>query len=292
MRVLIFGAGFSGRAIGRRLSADGHPVVGTTRSPERLERLRLAAMEPLVFDGVQGTPELRAELARTTHLILSAAPSAEGDPVLNALEGDLGVGTPALRWIGYLSTVGVYGDRGGNWVAEDDRLDPTSTRGRQRVAAEEAWLRFGAGRGVPVALLRLAGIYGPGRNALVNLAEGTAKRVIKPNQVFNRIHVDDIAGATALLAQKELGGAFNITDNEPAPPQDVVAFAASLLGVEAPPEVPFEAAEMSPMARSFYGDNKRVSNARLRETGYEFRYPDYRTALSDMVARKQWRDEQ
>lgn len=291
MRVLIFGAGFSGRAIGRHFAEEGVPVHGTTRSRDKFEILQRSGIKPLLFDGKEGSPDLHDELARTTHLLVSAAPGADGDPVLNALQRSLETDTPDLRWIGYLSTVGVYGDRGGDWVDESADLHPTSTRGRQRVAAEQAWIRFGEARKVPVALLRLAGIYGPGRSALMNLAEGSAKRVIKPNQVFNRIHVDDIAGATALLARKEIGGAFNVADDEPGPPQDVVTFAAGLLGMEPPPEIPFETAEMSPMARSFYGDNKRVSNARLRAAGYRFRFPNYRVAMKDMVARNIWRAE-
>lgn len=290
MNVFIFGAGFSGRAIGAHLAGQGHSVTGTTRSPERFGRLEARGIRPLQFDGTV-TDEIRAALRETTHLVLSAAPDAAGDPVLNAAREVLLSGTPTLEWIGYLSTVGVYGNRDGGWVDEDDAKDPTSTRGSQRVAAEQAWIAFGQERGVPVALLRLAGIYGPGRNGLLNLEEGKAKRVIKPGQVFNRIHVDDIAGATAHLAGNRIGGAFNIADDEPGPPQDVVAYAARLLGQEPPPEIPFDEAEMSPMARSFYGDNKRVSNARLKQTGYRFTWPNYRLALDAMVRAGTWRHE-
>jgi len=289
MRVLIFGAGYSGRAIGRRLAASGAFVSGTTRSADNFARLTQAGIAPLLFNGVIDDA-LAAELARTTHLIICAGPDAAGDPVLNVAADLLRRATPALQWVGYLSTIGVYGDRDGGWVAEDDLRDPTSTRGQQRVAAEQAWSAFGNARGVPVALLRLGGIYGPGRNGLVNLAEGKAKRVIKPGQVFNRIHVEDIAGATELLAHNEVGGAFNIVDNEPAPPQDVVVFAASLLGQEPPPEVPFDRADMSPMARAFYSDNKRVSNAKLRAAGYDLRFPDYRIAFASMLRDGNWRD--
>jgi nucleoside-diphosphate-sugar epimerase len=290
MRVLIFGAGFSGRAIGRRFAQAGVPVSGTTRSAEKFAALERNGIAPFLFDGTV-SEALAADLQQTTHLILSAAPDASGDPVLNAAGDLLRDRMPELQWIGYLSTVGVYGDRDGGWVEEDDARDPTSTRGLQRVAAEQAWTAFGAARSVPVALLRLAGIYGPGRNTFLNLEEGKAKRVIKPGQVFNRIHVEDIAGATELLAGNRIGGAFNITDDEPAPPQDVVSFAADLLGMEPPPEIAFEDADMSPMARSFYGDNKRVSNAKLREAGYQFRYPNYRVALEAMMQAGNWRDD-
>ncbi len=290
MRFLIFGAGFSGRAIGRRLAASDIPVSGTTRSEENFPRLTQAGIRPFVFNG--SIPDALAdELARTTHLVVSAAPGSEGDPVLNAAGDLLRDHAPALQWIGYLSTVGVYGDHGGDWVSENDTRAPTSKRGRERVQAEQAWTQFGTERGIPVALLRLAGIYGPGRNAFMKLEDGVAKRVIKQGQVFNRIHVEDIAGATEFLARKQLGGAFNIADNEPGPPQDVICYAAGLLGMAPPPEIPFEEAQMSPMARSFYGDNKRVSNARLKEAGYRFEFPDYRMALEAMMQAGNWRKE-
>jgi len=165
-----------------------------------------------------------------------------------------------------------------------------SKRSVMRVIAERDWLKLGQEIGRPVAVLRLSGIYGPGRNALVNLADGTARRLVKPGQVFNRIHCDDIAGALWHLAGKNLGGIFNVTDDEPAPPQDVVAYAAGLMGVEPPPEIAFETAELSPMARSFYGENKRVSNAAIKAAGYGFAFPDYRSALERMWADGSWRE--
>ena len=193
---------------------------------------------------------------------------------------------PDLRWIGYLSTVGVYGDHDGAWVDEASECRPVSRRSMLRVAAEQDWLSFGRDVGLPVAVLRLSGIYGPGRNAFVNLANGTARRLVKPGQVFNRIHVADIAGALRHLAQAETGGVFNVTDDLPAPPQDVVAYAAKLMGIAPPPEIPFETAQLSPMARSFYGENKRVSNALIKEAGYSFAFPDYRSAFDRMWARR------
>ncbi len=164
-----------------------------------------------------------------------------------------------------------------------------SRRSKLRVDAEQAWQALADEIGKPLAILRLSGIYGPGRNAFVNLEYGTAKRLIKPGQVFNRIHAADIAGALWHLAGRNLGGVFNVTDDEPAPPQDVVAYAAELMGVEPPPEIPFETAQLSPMARSFYGENKRVSNKKLKETGYAFRFPNYRVALSAMWNDRTWR---
>jgi nucleoside-diphosphate-sugar epimerase len=196
---------------------------------------------------------------------------------------------PALRWIGYLSTVGVYGDHGGAWVDEESECRPLPGRSASRIEVERAWQEKAAEAGVPAAVLRLSGIYGPGRNALANLDKGTARRIIKPGQVFNRIHVDDIAGALAHLATGETGGVFNVTDDEPSPAQDVIVFAAGLMGVAPPPEIPFEEAGLGPMARSFYGEVKRVSNARLKEAGYRLRHPDYRGALTAMWQEGNWR---
>src|SRR5690606_5305364 len=188
---------------------------------------------------------------------------------------------PKLAWAGYLSTVGVYGDHKGGWVDEETVLNPVSARSVERVEAENHWLGFGAASGPPVAVLRLAGIYGPGRNALRNMEEGTARRLVKKDQVFNRIRVEDIGRSALFLADRRLGGVWNITDDEPGPPQDVVAEAARLMGLPTPPDIPFETAELSPMARSFYGENKRVSNAKLKAAGFEFRFPNYRQSLAE-----------
>ncbi len=287
-RILIFGAGYSGRAFGQLMTGEA-TIFGTTRSPDKFDRLRMAGIHPLVFDGEEISTELRAELARATHLIVSTAPGETGDPVLVAGRDLLMSDTPLLQWIGYLSTVGVYGDHQGAWVDETSECRPVSRRSTLRVEAEKAWQRFGEARGIPVALLRLSGIYGPGRNALVNVEKGTARRLIKPGQVFNRIHVADIAGALRLLAEGCIGGVFNVTDDEPAPPQDVVAYAANVMGVPAPPEIPFETAQLSPMARSFYGENKRVSNAAIKAQGYHFAFADYRAALDAMWSDGSWR---
>ncbi len=189
---------------------------------------------------------------------------------------------PKLEWVGYLSTVGVYGDHDGAWVDEETECRPVSRRSVERTEAEAGWQAFAAASGLPVAVLRLSGIYGPGRNAFVNLKEGTAKRIVKAHQVFNRIRVEDIGAATRFLAERQLGGIYNVTDDEPAPPQDVVAFAAQLMGVEPPPETDFATAELSPMARSFYGENKRVSNAKIRRLGFGFGHPNYRSSLENL----------
>ncbi|AZO35566.1 SDR family oxidoreductase [Mesorhizobium sp. M2A.F.Ca.ET.037.01.1.1] len=287
-RFFIFGAGYSGKAFARA-NAQHAPISGTTRAPEKFEALRSAGIEPLQFDGAL-SPELGDALAKTTHLIVSVAPDEAGDPVLNAAGDALKGKMPTLEWIGYLSTVGVYGDHGGAWVDEASDCRPVSKRSVMRVAAEQEWLALGREIGKPVVVLRLSGIYGPGRNALANLEEVTARRLVKPGQVFNRIHCDDIAGALWHLAGGNLGGTFNVTDDEPAPPQDVVAYAAGLMGVEPPPEIPFETAQLSPMARSFYGENKRVANKAIKAAGYRFRFPNYRVALERMWAEGNWRD--
>ncbi|RWM96549.1 MAG: SDR family oxidoreductase [Mesorhizobium sp.] len=286
-RIFIFGAGYSGKAFARA-NKDAGTILGTTRAPEKFEALRQAGIQPLLFDGAL-TPEISDALEKTTHLVVSVAPEEAGDPVLNAARQTIAE-IPALEWIAYLSTVGVYGDYGGGWVDETTECRPVSKRSMLRVAAEQDWLKLGRDIGRPVAILRLSGIYGPGRNALVNLENGTARRLVKPGQVFNRIHCDDIAGALWHLLRDDRGGIFNITDDLPAPPQDVVTYAAGLMGVTPPPEIPFETAQLSPMARSFYGENKRVANTAIKAAGYRFRFPDYRTAFDHMWAEGNWRD--
>lgn len=288
--IFIFGAGYSGRAFGATKPAET-AVAGTTRSPERFEALRRSGVAPHLFDGKSLSPEVADALSETTHLVVSAAPDDNGDPVLAAAAETIRTSMPSLQWIGYLSTVGVYGDHGGAWVDETSECRPVSGRSRARLASESAWLELGAETGLPVAVLRLSGIHGPGRNAFVNLETGSAKRLVKTEQVFNRIHVDDIAGALWHLIQADTGGVFNVTDDEPAPPQDVVSFAADLMGIEPPPEIPFETAQLSPMARSFYAENKRVSNARIKAAGYRFRFPNYRSALEKMWREARWRGE-
>lgn len=289
MRLFMFGAGYSSKAIARELKITAAWIGGTARSEDKMAALAKAGIEPFLFDGVHLPALTAGALREATHLVVSIAPDEAGDPVLHAVGETIRRNMRAVRWIGYLSTVGVYGDHAGSWVDEETPTRPVSKRSAQRLAAEEEWRRLGAQTGLPVAILRLSGIYGPGRNAFVNLRDGMAKRILKPGQVFNRIHVDDIAGAAAMLASNEVGGLFNITDDEPAPPQDVVAYAARLMDVEPPLEIVFEDADLSPMARSFYSENKRVSNARIKTLGYRFRYSSYREALEAMWRAGNWR---
>lgn len=289
MQVLILGAGFSGRAIAQAFIARGASVAGTTRSDGKVEMLSALGIEALLYDGVTISPALAEVMGRTTHLVQSIAPGRDGDPLFRPGVAPADTLMPTLQWAAYLSTVGVYGDHQGAWVDEDTVLNPVSTRSVERVAAENLWLGLGETLGLPVSIMRLAGIYGPGRNAFLNIAEGKARRLIKKDQVFNRIRVEDIGRAAAFLAENRLGGIYNITDDEPAPPQDVVAEAARLMGAEMPPEIPFETADLSPMARSFYGENKRVSNARMRGLGFRFHYPTYRVSLADLWQSESWR---
>lgn len=289
MRIFLFGAGYSARAFAKLAADEADAIAGTTRSESKADALRAAGIQPFLFDGTDVSPQIAAELAEATHLVISAAPNEAGDPVIAAAHDLLAGAMPALRWIGYLSTVGVYGNHDGAWIDETAECRPRPGRSDNRLEAEKEWSDLARERGVPLAILRLSGIYGPGRNVLVNLENGTARRIIKPGQIFNRIHVDDIAGSLLHLARNETGGVFNVTDDEPSPPQDVVAFAAGLMGVAPPPEVDFDTADLTPMARSFYGENKRVSNAKLKATDYRFIHPDYRAALTAMWEKGEWR---
>ncbi|MDQ0472394.1 SDR family oxidoreductase [Labrys wisconsinensis] len=280
-RLLVFGLGYSASRFVLRAGAGFGHVAGTARTPEAAaERAAALGVETLAFDGLSAGPALRGAVAAATHILVSIPPDATGDPVLRALADDIAA-APALAWIGYLSTVGVYGGFDGAWIDEDTPIRPTAERNRRRAEVERAWIDLGARAGRAVQVFRLAGIYGPGQNAVRNLREGTARRIVKPGQVFNRIHVDDIAGALiAGIGRPAVGPLINVADDEPAPPQDVIAYAAHLLGREPPPEIDFEAADLSPMGRSFYGENKRVSNRRLRrELGCDLLYPTYREGI-------------
>jgi nucleoside-diphosphate-sugar epimerase len=280
MKLLVFGLGYSALHISQRLQLAGAQVTATVRTSAKAERLTQAGITARVFSPEYCDEAITADIAASESILVSIPPDETGDPVLSSFADHIAA-APNLRWLGYLSTVGVYGDHNGNWVDEKTPPARVQERSRIRATAEQAWLAFGAARGVAVHIFRLSGIYGPGRNQLVQLASGTARRIVKPGQIFNRIHVTDIAAVIeASLARPRSGGIYNVTDNEPAPPQDVLEFAARLCGLESPPEVPFESAEVSPMARSFYSESRRVRNDLIRrELGVTLRYPTYREGL-------------
>jgi nucleoside-diphosphate-sugar epimerase len=281
--LLCFGMGYTGLAVGRRLAADGWVVSGTCRTAASAEALRETGFRVHLFDRDHPLPQRMIEGA--TRLLVSIPPDTAGDPVLATHGRDIAA-IEGLSWVGYLSTTGVYGDRGGGWVDETAALRPTGERGRRRVAAEAGWLDLWRGQGVPVHIFRLAAIYGPGRSTFDALRSGTAKRIDKPSQVFSRIHIEDLASVLiASMRRPRPGAVYNVCDDDPSPPEGPVAYAAALLGVPAPPLVPFEAAGLSPMALSFYDDNKRVSNRLIKEElDVSLRYPDYRAGLAAILA--------
>ena len=276
-----FGLGYSAGVLSKRLMARGWSVRGTSRRAEQCAELTAQGITAFTFDRDQPLADATAALDGVTHILSSVPPDAAGDAVIDHHGGHIAARSTALAWVGYLSTTGVYGDRGGGIVDEASDLRPTTERGERRVAAEDKWCGLWRDHSVPVHLFRLAGIYGPGRNALVTVKRDQARRIVKPGQVFGRIHVADIAAALeASMAQPNPGAAYNLCDDEAAPPQDVIAYACELLGLEPPPEIEFDGAELSDMARSFYGENKRVANDRLkRELGVSLTYPDYRAGL-------------
>jgi nucleoside-diphosphate-sugar epimerase len=280
-RLLILGMGFCARRFVALHGARFDHVAATARTGETAERVRRLGCEPVAFEaGGAVSPGLAALAAGATHVLVSIPPGAADDSVLGVLQA----ARPA--WIGYLSSVVVYGDQGGGRVDGAIPARPSSDRGRRRLAAEAAWLGFGAAHGVAVQVFRLAGIYGPGRNALVNLAAGRARRIVKPGQAFNRIHVDDVAAALwAGIERPAAGPLFSLADDEAAPSDTVVAFAAGLLGREPPAAIPFERAVLSPMAADFWAENKRVDNTRTKQAlGLTLAYPTYREGLRALCA--------
>ncbi len=279
-RLFCFGLGYSALRLAEGLRRDGWAVAGTTRDADKATALTRRGIAAHRFDRGRPLDDPAAALAGATHLLVSAPPDADGDAVLQAHEPDIAA-IETLGWIGYLSTTGVYGDHGGDWVDEASELRPKSERALRRAAAEDAWLDLWHRYGLPVHVFRLAGIYGPGRSALDQVRAGTAKRVDRPGQVFSRIHVDDIAASLrASIARPNPGAIYNVCDDEPVPAAAVVEHACRLLGVAPPPLVPLDEAELSPMARSFYADSRRVSNARIKaELGVALSYPNYRRGL-------------
>jgi nucleoside-diphosphate-sugar epimerase len=279
-RLFCFGLGYAAGFLARALAAEGWRVAGTSRDAASCQRLAGDGFVMHLLAPGRPLAEPAAALGGATHILVSVPPEASGDPVLAAHGADLAA-LGGVRWLGYLSTTGVYGDRGGAWVDETAALTPSGERGRHRVAAETQWLSLHRDHGLPVHVFRLAGIYGPGRSALDTVRQGRAQRIDKPGQVFSRIHVADIVEVLrASMARPRPGAVYNVCDDDPAAPEAVIAHACELLGVPPPPLVPFPAAQLSPMARSFYDDNKRVSNRLIKEElGVRLRYPSYRQGL-------------
>jgi nucleoside-diphosphate-sugar epimerase len=274
-----FGLGYTALRLGLPLKTAGWSLRGTCQSADQRAHLAEQGIDAHIFDAGRGgvTPSM---LEGATHLLLSAPPGEDGDPVLNHL-GDAIAALPALEWVGYLSATSVYGDSGGKWVNEETHTSPTTERGLRRADAEVVWRRLWKERGVPVHIFRLAGIYGPGRSAFDQLRKGAARRIRKPGHLFSRIHVDDICAVLkASMAKPDPGAIYNVCDDEAAESSAVMAFAAGLLDMPPPEEIPFDDASLSPMARSFYADSRLVSNARIkRDLGIALQYPDYRVGL-------------
>lgn len=273
--LLSLGHGYTADALARRLLPLGWRILGTTRSPDRAAALRARGIEPL-----QWPCDLAPALAETSHILAAAAPADGGDPFLAETRAALEAARP--MWVGYLSTTAVYGDHQGGWVDEETPLRPQSARAVQRVLAEQQWMATG----LPVHIFRLAGIYGPGRGPFEKVRDGTARRILKPGQVFSRIHVEDIAATLlASMTRPAPGRIYNVCDDDPAPPEDVLSHAARLLHLPEPPGVPYDQADLTPMARSFYAENKRVRNTRIKtELGVLLAYPSYREGLAAVLA--------
>ncbi len=286
MKLFVFGIGYSARAVHRRLAVRLDHISGTTRSAKKATGPEADGIKAFVFDGAARDSKIAGVLPSASHVLVSIGPDealdGDCDPVLRHYRDDLAAARPAS--IVYFSTVGVYGDHDGAWVDEESLCRPVLKRSKSRLAAEAAWQLFATETGIPVAIIRLSGIYGPGRGPFQKLKDGTSQRIIKPGQVFNRIHIEDIAQIVEAAFDQRASGVFNGADDEPAPPQDVIVHAASLLGIDPPPEVPFESADLSAMARTFYGENKRVRNDKIKaELGVSLAFPTYREGLAAIL---------
>jgi nucleoside-diphosphate-sugar epimerase len=276
-RLFIFGLGYSGLEIAKLAQAQGWSVAGTCTTGEKANRLRADGIETYTFDGTAALPA--STLNDTSHVLCTIAPKETGDPALGACRPLLG----RAKWLGYLSTTGVYGDHGSGWVDETTPATPGRARSIERLAAEQAWRDLARETGATLDILRLPGIYGPGRSAIDRVKAGTARRIDKPGQFFSRIHVEDVANAAVrAMARSGETALWNVADDLPAPNSDVIALAFELLGMPVPPAIPWEQAApaMSPMARSFYMESRRVRNDRMkRDLGVVLRYPTYREGL-------------
>ncbi|MEL6243306.1 MAG: SDR family oxidoreductase [Pseudomonadota bacterium] len=277
--LLSFGHGYSAQALEQLLLPEGWTIIGTTRGIEKADAMRQRGLTALTFP----SPKIVDAVKTATHVLVSAGPNAEGDPILTQYRDVIAATAPTLEWVGYLSTTGVYGDHNGAWIDESTPLAPSTQRGQWRKAAEQAWIDI---PDLPLHIFRLAGIYGPGRGPFEKVRRGTARRIIKKGQVFSRIHVDDIAQVvTASINRPNPGAVYNVCDDDPAPPQDVISYAAELLELPEPPAVAFEKAEMTPMARSFYAESKKVRNDKIKdELGVALKYSNYREGLAALLA--------
>ena len=286
IRLFCFGHGYCAEAVASRLAHPGTAIAGTATTPEKVRALCERGFDGVLFDGTSMNPAVTEALRTATHVLLSIPPGATGDPAFTLHADDIR-SSPSIEWIGYFSTIGVYGDADGGWVDEATPPNPRSDRGRRRLLAEEQWLRLGDETRKTVVVFRLPGIYGPGRNSLRDIRAGTARRIIKPGQFFNRAHVDDIAAAVLAALALRRSRIFNVTDDLPAPPQDVIAYGAELLGVPCPPAVPLADAQLSPMGISFYSESKKVSNARMKEElGIRLAYPTYVEGLRALAGNR------
>ena len=273
--LLSIGHGFSASVLGEQLIKDGWTVYGTTRSVEKAKKLNDGGVNSIIWPGTDLTPYIQ----KATHILTSVSPNSQGDPVLNQYNEILSKNT--FDWVGYLSTTGVYGNHNGGWVDENSPLKPNTTRGKLREEAELSWSKLN----INLHIFRLAGIYGPGRGPFSKVRNGTARRIIKEGQLFSRIHVDDIAQVLlASIRYPRQGAIYNVCDDNPAPPEDVIAYAAELLGMPVPEAIDFDKADMSPMAKSFYAENKKVSNELIKkELGIKLKFPDYKTGLRSLL---------
>ncbi len=281
-QLFCFGLGFSSQALAKRLLPQGWNVAGTVRGEQDVSLVNNISVCP--FDGSQSTTEISEAISRATHLLITIPPQSSGDVVLENFAEEISRARN-LQWIGYISSTGVYGDTQGKWVDESSPLLASTDRNRQRIEVESAWLKIGKDHGLPVMIFRCVGIYGPGRNLLASVRQGRARRIDKPGLVFSRIHSEDLAQILeASMKKPQPGEVYNVSDDCPSPPAEAVEYACSLLGVEPPPLIPYEEADLSPTARGFYITNKRVSNKKIKqELGVVLRYPDYQSGLNELL---------
>lgn len=290
MQLFLFGAGYSAQSVASRHQDSFPSIWGTTRKEENFAKLKNQGISSIVFDADSGTvsPELIEKLRQSTHLLISVAPGIAHDKIVEILSENILPSQNNLQWIGYLSTTGVYGDQQGEWVTEETPAAPLSVHSINRLAAEQSLQLLSDRYHIPLSILRLAGIYGPGRNTFVSLNNGSARRILKPDHVFNRIHVFDIADTILHLAKSHISGIYNLADSFPASNFDVITYAADLMGIEPPPAIHFDDANLSPMALAFYSESKRISNKKLLNSGYKLIHPDYKSGLNAMWNKNNW----